>query len=342
MEKIYREVRCVWNTVQCAVQGKGHVKTGTPCQDRTYHVKQNNVDVIALADGAGSANMSHYGAKFVTMKICQLLSEQFEMYYNEEDGAAVKRVIIGILLEGLEQLSNKFNCDIKDMASTLLVVAIHDGKYIILHIGDGVIGYVKNDELKVASHPENGEFVNTTIFVTSKDALATMKLMKGQLNGITGFTLMSDGTETSLYDKKEKKLAPVLKKMMDLLKLMDSDCLQLEIEKSFEKVIKNSTSDDCSIILFVEEDLDFDGYRKLTSEQKRKMLGIRADSNYKNRIKRYDEILEYTTTARNMIQISKRFFLKKKYCQRHIELLLERNLLISYNGFLYTAVIMEK
>ena len=47
-----------------------------------------------------------------------------------------------------------------------------------------------------------------------------MKMMKGQLNGITGFALMSDGTEESLYNKREKSLAPALKKIMDLYQVI--------------------------------------------------------------------------------------------------------------------------
>lgn len=98
------------------------------------------------------------------------------------------------------------------MASTLLLVAIKDDKFIIAHIGDGVIGYLKNNEMKIASQPENGEFVNTTVFTTSKDAIMTMKLIKGFLGTIQGFVLMSDGPEARLYSKQENKLADVLKK----------------------------------------------------------------------------------------------------------------------------------
>ena len=60
----------MWNSVECAVQGRGHIKSDIPCQDKTFHVHENGVDVIALADGAGSARLSHYGAEFVTKQIC--------------------------------------------------------------------------------------------------------------------------------------------------------------------------------------------------------------------------------------------------------------------------------
>ncbi|MBQ3665406.1 MAG: protein phosphatase 2C domain-containing protein [Lachnospiraceae bacterium] len=332
----------MWNSVQCAVQGRGHIKTGTPCQDKTYFMFDNDVSVIALADGAGSAFMSHFGAKFVTHKICELLTQQFDIYFNEDDGVAIKRVIVGILLEGLEKLAEYLNCETKDLASTLLVAAVYNGKYIILHIGDGVIGYVKDNELKIASHPENGEFVNTTVFVTSKDALPTMKMMKGQLNGITGFALMSDGTEASLYNKREKSLAPVLKKIMDLSQTMRVDCLQNEIERSFENVIKNSTTDDCSLIILVEEDYSFRGYRYLNESKKRAYLGIVESICARKRIKRYDNLLDFLNTPKDLSQISKYIFLRKKYCRKHIDLLMKRNMVIAQDGRYRTAIILDK
>lgn len=332
----------MWNSVQCAVQGRGHIKTDTPCQDKTYHICENGVHVIALADGAGSAKMSHYGAELVTKQICELLANKFDVYYDEPDGVAIKKVVIGYLIGNLDKLATELECETRDLASTLLVVAVHDDKFIIIHIGDGVIGYIKNNELKIASHPENGEFVNTTIFVTSKDALQTMKLMKGQLNGITGFALMSDGTETSLYNKREKCLAQALKRLMDLSQIMDIECLQRELEKSFEKVIKNATTDDCSLIYLVEEDASFKGYSHLSMKEKREFLQLKDRRNYEKRLKRYDEIIMYTCIPKSISQISKKIRLKKKFCRKHIRLLMNKNMLVMDNGMVRTSVIMDK
>ena len=332
----------MWNSVQCAVQGRGHIKSNTPCQDKTYYLNENDTSVIALADGAGSASMSHYGAEFVTQKICRLLTHQFDIYFNEEDGAAIKRVIVGTLLEGLEKLAQDLDCEVKDLASTLLVSAVKNGKYIILHIGDGVIGYVKNGELKIASHPENGEFVNTTVFVTSKDALPTMKMMKGQLNGITGFALMSDGTETSLYNKRDKSLAPALKKIMDLSQYMKADCLQNEMSKSFENVIKNSTTDDCSLIILVEEDYSFHGYRNMNEVQKRNFFGLSGTLCVGKRLKRYDDILDYLETPKDISQVAKHIYLRKKHCRKHMDYLMSKNLVVAQRGRYSTAIILDK
>lgn len=332
----------MWNAIQCAVQGRGHVKTDTPCQDKTYAMNKNGVNVIALADGAGSAAMSHFGAEYVTKCICEQLTEEFQIYFSEEDGVAIKRKIINDLVGGLEKLSTDLKCEKKDLASTLLVAAVCDGKYILIHIGDGVIGYLKESEIKIASHPENGEFVNTTIFVTSSDALQAMKIMKGQLGTINGFVLMSDGTETSLYSKKDKMLAPILKKLMILSQSMERECLEKEIRKSFENIIKQATTDDCSIAMLVEEDYSFLGYNHLQKKEKEAFLGINNGTLTNKRCKRYDEILSFLVIPKTLDQVSKKIHLKKKHCNKHLEFLLKRNLVLKNNGIYQTSIIMEK
>ncbi len=45
----------MWNIIQCAVKGRSHEKVNMPCQDKTYALFENDVQTIALADGAGSA-----------------------------------------------------------------------------------------------------------------------------------------------------------------------------------------------------------------------------------------------------------------------------------------------
>lgn len=332
----------MWNAIQCAVQGRGHAKTDTPCQDKTYVLVSDEANVVALADGAGSAKMSHYGAEYVTNYICKKLLQDFDIYFSEEDGAVIKRKIINDLLTGLNQIATEHECEVKDLASTLLVAAVKDGKYILIHIGDGVIGYLKNSELKIASQPENGEFVNTTVFVTSKDVLQTMKILKGKLCTINGFVLMSDGTEASLYNKREKTLAPVLRRLMKLSQIMDSSCLENEIRKSFDGVIKEATTDDCSIVLLVEEDYSFRGYNELSKTEKGELLGFSVNNQDRKRCKRYDDILHFLLVPSALAEVSRRLHLKKKYSIRHLEYLMERNLIVKNNGFYQTAIVMKK
>ena len=52
----------MWKVVQCAVQGRGHIKGNIPCQDKIHYYTDENTTITALADGAGSAKLSHIGA----------------------------------------------------------------------------------------------------------------------------------------------------------------------------------------------------------------------------------------------------------------------------------------
>ena len=188
----------MWNLLDSTRQGRSHVKQGTPCQDKTYCQSYDDTYVITLADGAGSARLSHYGAECVTKCIADELGSHFESYWDETEARIAKERLFHEISESLQQIAEQQDCQLKDLASTLLAVAVKDERYIILHLGDGVIGYCKEGVLKVASAPNNGEFANTTVFTTSSDACSQMKVFRGPLNGINGFVLMSDGPEACL------------------------------------------------------------------------------------------------------------------------------------------------
>ena len=330
----------MWNVIQCAIQGRGHIKSNTPCQDKTYSMITGTMQVIALADGAGSARLSHYGAETVTKFICSELSEKFDAYFADNDGVAVKQQLIEGLLKSLNETAKQLDCETKELASTLLVVAVKNNQFIIAHIGDGVIGYLKNNELKIASQPENGEFVNTTVFTTSKDAIMTMKLIKGSLGEIQGFVLMSDGTETSLYSKKERKLADVLKKIMQMATIVSADKVEEQLKQSFESVIINATTDDCSIAMLVKTNDAFKGYLRLDNEQKCKLLGVNFGISKKT-IRRYDDILVYLQNKQSVSQIARKIHLKQKYTKKYINKLCKLNLIEKNGSCYHTIVIMH-
>lgn len=326
----------MWYSVDCAVQGLGHEKTDTPCQDKTCIVTANGVDVIALADGAGSASMSHFGAEAVAKKVAEILSEQFDEYFAEQDGAEAKKNLHKDLFSELVLQSGELGCEYDDLASTLLVVAVKDDRYIIAHIGDGVIGYLKNDELKVASEPKNGEFSNETVFVTSPDALYEMKMMKGEVGEVAGFVIMSDGTEASLYSRHDKYLAPVLKRIIRLCAILPESVVKSQLQKSFETVIRNATQDDCSIAILAKSNGE-DRYCDLPEREKQTLLQINADApNAKKRLDRYETILNMLQTPHSRVQIARAVHIKPKHIKKHLNRLIQLGL-VERNGGAYLS-----
>lgn len=242
----------MWNLLDSTIQGRSHVKQGTPCQDKTYCQSYDDTYVITLADGAGSARLSHYGAECVTKCIADELGSHFESYWDETEARIAKERLFHEISESLQQIAEQQDCQLKDLASTLLAVAVKDERYIILHLGDGVIGYCKEGVLKVASAPNNGEFANTTVFTTSSDACSQMKVFRGPLNGINGFVLMSDGPEACLYDKKNNELANGLLQILEDASGEDLKEVTEGIEEAMDTVITKHTLDDCSLAFMVK------------------------------------------------------------------------------------------
>lgn len=330
----------MWNTIQCAIQGRGHIESNTPCQDKTFSEHGNNVYAISLADGAGSASLSHFGAESATKFICLDMIQNFDVYYNNQNGVEVKQILIEKLLENIKNKSAELQCDITELASTLLFVAIKNNKFILGHIGDGVIGYLKNDELKVASHPENGEFTNTTFFTTSHNAIATMKLIKGSLNDITGFVLMSDGTETSLYNKSTGKIADITKKIMTLSNYIPKENVQRLTENSFNSVIINQTTDDCSLIAISKSTTNFNGYNSLPDSAKKSLLELKSDTP-KRIMTRYDYIINALSVPVSANTLAKKVHLKPKFVNKYLFHLLKLNFIENQNGLYKTVLNLQ-
>ncbi len=330
----------MWITIHYSMQGRSHIKENIPCQDKTFAAFANDTYVIALADGAGSARLSHFGAETITRQICSHMIDNFDNYFANDDGIAVKHQIFNYILGVLDTEAKQLECEINDLASTLLCVAIKETSFILLHIGDGVIGYLKNNDLLTASQPENGEYVNTTVFTTSPNAIMTARLIKGTLNAISGFVLMSDGSEAGLYDKKDQMLSNGLHRIMELSKIVRTDIIKEQLAQSFQNVIKNTTQDDCSIAILVRPDDDFSGYSHLSNKRKCEILGINPNSP-KRIIRRYDSILTYLLNGRNTFQIARQIHLKKKYTIKYLQALQARNLIEQHGNRFTTIIIMD-
>lgn len=318
----------MWKMINYEACGRSHYASNTPCQDKTMCQESNGAYCIALADGAGSAKLSHYGAEIVVDATVKYLIENFERLIENKNATIVKQEIITHITKNLEEKAKECQCELKDLASTLLFVAIKDNKFIIGHIGDGIIGYLKNDKILVASKPNNGEFVNSTIFVTSSKAIQNLKLLKGDINDITGFVLMSDGSSDSFYIKREEQLANTTKKIIKWTSVLEQKKIYELIKDSFDNLVIQNTTDDCSIaIIAIKPDknrLEF-----LTENEKMDMLRIDFfNKRKKNKLlKRYETIIYLWDNNKSIKQISNSIHLKPKYTRRKINELIKNGVI---------------
>lgn len=242
---------------------------------------QNGVHVIALADGAGSARYSHYGAFVAVKDALQLLSEHFdEAFGSQEQKESFAGKLIKYIQKDLIELSRiginmtekereaggvpcrqqllLAPCAARDLACTILAVAVKGDKFVSIHLGDGVVGMeytlMGRKRLSVISGPENGEFANETYFVTSSEAPSKVRIRLGRLeigknSRVTGFIVMSDGPEVALYDKKANSLAVACGKLFGACRELDAEIMEAKLHHTIESVIQRKTNDDCSIAI---------------------------------------------------------------------------------------------
>jgi serine/threonine protein phosphatase PrpC len=233
-------------------RGHGHLREGTPVQDRTKYLSRGGVQVLCLADGAGSASHSQFGAQAVVDEGCAVLVDQFSEYAASKDGVQVKVDLLGRLLAKMAAVAERHDVSPDDLASTFLCVAVSGDRFLGAHVGDGVVGYQKEGDLKVISGPDNAEFANQTTFVTSARALESMRLFRGSLDGVSGFILMSDGTGDSLYDPRTGDLAGACSKLIDAVgaapgRQSKNSEYKKRLRRLMNITIRNATKDDCSI-----------------------------------------------------------------------------------------------
>ena len=103
----------MWNIIQCTVRGRSHIKEDIPCQDKICSMNSGDFVVSALADGAGSAKLSHFGAERVTQYMCTCMKEGFSEFYDENDGTAFKHQIVSGIISELKELAEEKGCDVK-------------------------------------------------------------------------------------------------------------------------------------------------------------------------------------------------------------------------------------
>lgn len=236
-----------------AITGRSHLSKGTPCQDYVSHKRFNKTEAcIALADGAGSCSMSHFGAQEATQSIIRLFScKAFRYEIGKMEDGDLQAVIIDHVINDMSSLASRLSCSLRDLSCTLMFVYVRitcgKSQYIVGHIGDGAVFKYKQGVSSVFSSPESGEFVNETYFVTHPKAKEMIKIQKGTESTSIGFLLMSDGTEHSLLNRKTCEVGNASNVLFKWAYGLPTYRLQNTLIKNLEEVFKLNTTDDCSI-----------------------------------------------------------------------------------------------
>jgi hypothetical protein len=205
-----------WRVAFASATGTSHVKLNKGCDDycraEVLRAENDEVVILCVADGAGSAARSAEGANEVCNRffaLCRTVVESGGAF----SGATEHTIREDWICKLRDVLVNKA-CDeaaeLRDFATTFLGAVIADDSCIFLQIGDGAIVASEiqtPDDYTVICWPQHGEYANTTSFLTDVDAATTADVTLLQRT-IARVILFSDGMERLLLDFSNHCAAP--------------------------------------------------------------------------------------------------------------------------------------
>lgn len=203
--------------VGASVRGKGHIQTNLPCQDNhKYTYLNNGWGIAVVSDGAGSASKSQIGSRIVveraTAHFVEVIKKmkwiELNVLPSNEDWAQIAYSVLRRVYGDITDFARTKTIEVKELNATAIVLIHSPLGLLSTHIGDGRAGYRNNDgKWLPLIVPHKGEEANQTIFITSQFWDSPSFCMSGHLipesrvvkEEITGFTLMSDGCESTSW-----------------------------------------------------------------------------------------------------------------------------------------------
>lgn len=192
-----------WRVHGVSVQGYSHLRDGLECQDAYRHtlVEPGPVQILAVADGAGSRARSAEGATLAVGLANGLLAERLraDRPASADDWRALLSSaydeILAAFLSGIERMGP----DPGEFAATLTAVIVAMPWLGVISIGDGFV-ITRADTSDggdgfhlVVSALGSEEYVNDTVFLTSRGARTEVTIDCLYDPGLTAVVLSTDG-----------------------------------------------------------------------------------------------------------------------------------------------------
>ena len=211
-----------WTCASAVAAGTKHIQASppVPCQDAAIgRVETGLRPCLFVADGAGSASLSHFGAQETVLRLSHLAASLEDIHSRLLDapetpsGDECRLHAHRFLLHALETISHlgsEKDAPFKEFRCTLLAAVAGSERFFWMKLGDGHIIRERNEKkLEVVGPTGKGEYANVTHFVDQdknrNNAAAAFGLFPAA--EISGIAAMTDGAAEKLVSADGKKIA---------------------------------------------------------------------------------------------------------------------------------------
>lgn len=205
--------------------------------------------LVAIADGAGSAKLSHVGSTEATRHLLSVV-RQAQPKCKEVTQAQAREWMQEVLTH-LASVAERESTPISQLACTLLLGIVAKDGAVFVQIGDGGWVVQMEDAIRPGTWPQNGEFANITTFITTEAALDTLQFVRleGKVSGFAGFT---DGLQTlALNFGTRQAHAPFFKPMFEAVRACGDETELIAPLRGFlaSESVTSRTDDDKTLVL---------------------------------------------------------------------------------------------
>jgi hypothetical protein len=244
----------MWRHLAASVQGASHVRSGVPCQDSSVAAELAGGGLLlACADGAGSAKHAEIGAATA----CRVLVDEVRRFSDAggridaltKDAAALW---LDAVRAAIQAEADALSLPTREFASTLVAALVGESAAAFLQIGDGaIVAAAPAATPEVVFWPEQGEYANTTYFVTGLDAHQRLRL-DVRTTPVHDVALFTDGLQhIALRYETRVPHQPFFDPMFARLRADDQWPDLKGALSSFlgSEAISKRTDDDCTLVL---------------------------------------------------------------------------------------------
>lgn len=236
------------------IQGRGHQIKGIPCQDAycSDFFLHSHV-IIAIADGLGSAPRSDLGAQIVVESAVNAVTNLMA------EGQTKSRLLLhaGIVnaRNDLFKTAAMEICQVHELASTILLIIASKDSIAVAHIGDGAIVVKGSDFVKIISEPENYEYANVVVPITSDEWENALRIYESA-EPIECIAAFSDGLQNAALKNVNASYQPFEAFFNPLfsysLQIKDSDTAGNDIKDFLmSEKVRGSSDDDMTLVISV-------------------------------------------------------------------------------------------